>query len=53
MTITHDTGTEMLLCEVDDGVATVTFNNPAKRNALSREIRHAYCCQTKSYKRRD
>lgn len=38
---THDTGTEMLLCEVDDGVATVTFNNPAKRNALSAEIRLA------------
>lgn len=41
MTTTLDTGTDMLLCEVDDGVATVTFNNPAKRNALSAEIRHA------------
>ena len=41
MSTTHDTGTEMLLCEVDDGVATLTFNNPTKRNALSSEIRHA------------
>lgn len=41
MTTRHETGTEMLLCDVDDGVATVTFNNPAKRNALSAEIRAA------------
>lgn len=41
MSHTLDTGTEMLLCEIDDGVATVTFNNPEKRNALSAEIRHA------------
>src|SRR3954471_4493944 len=36
-----DTGTEQLLCDVDDGIALVTFNNPTKRNALSREIREA------------
>src|SRR5436190_6427098 len=36
-----DTGTEQLLCEVDDGIALVTFNNPTKRNALSVEIREA------------
>jgi enoyl-CoA hydratase len=41
MTTTHDTGTEMLRCEVDDGVATVTFDNPEKHNALSGEMRHA------------
>jgi enoyl-CoA hydratase len=41
MTTTHDTGTEMLLCEVDEGVATVTFNNPSKHNALSADMRHA------------
>lgn len=29
-----DTGTEELLCELDDGVATVTLNKPHKRNAL-------------------
>jgi enoyl-CoA hydratase/carnithine racemase len=36
-----DTGTDQLLCEVDAGIALVTFNNPAKRNALSAEIRAA------------
>ncbi|MGY6501767.1 MAG: enoyl-CoA hydratase [Acidimicrobiales bacterium] len=41
MTTTIDTGTDMLLCENDDGVALVTFNNPTKRNALSSEIRQA------------
>lgn len=41
MTTTYDTGTDMLLCEVDDGVATVTFNNPTKRNALSAAMRAA------------
>jgi enoyl-CoA hydratase/carnithine racemase len=33
--------TDQLLCDVDDGIALVTFNNPAKRNALSKEIREA------------
>ena len=37
----HETGTAMLLVESEDGVATVTFNNPAKHNALSREMREA------------
>lgn len=36
-----DTGTEQLLCDVDDGIALVTFNNLTKRNALSIEIRTA------------
>ena len=36
-----DSGTDKLLVDVDDGIATVTFNNPAKRNALSIEIRTA------------
>jgi enoyl-CoA hydratase len=36
-----DTGTDLLLVEVTGAVAVVTFNNPAKRNALSREIRTA------------
>jgi enoyl-CoA hydratase len=36
-----ETGTEKLLAEVTDGVARVTFNNPAKRNALSLEMRAA------------
>ena len=31
---TLDTGTNELLCELDDGVATVTLNKPDKRNAL-------------------
>ena len=36
-----DTGTDKLLVEVADAIAVVTFNNPAKRNALSSEIRAA------------
>ena len=36
-----ETGTEQLLCDVEDGIALVTFNNPAKRNALSAPIRAA------------
>ncbi|HVT70706.1 MAG TPA: enoyl-CoA hydratase [Trebonia sp.] len=37
----HETGTDKLLVEVSGHVATVTFNNPAKRNALSTEMRTA------------
>lgn len=33
--------TDQLLCDIDDGIALVTFNNPTKRNALSAEIRGA------------
>ena len=33
-----DTGTEQLLAEIDDGVATITLNRPQKRNALSDEL---------------
>ena len=36
-----ETGTDMLLVDVAGAVAVVTFNNPAKRNALSRAIRAA------------
>ena len=36
-----DTGTEQLLCEIDEGIALVTFNNPTKHNALSAPIREA------------
>lgn len=31
---TIDTGTAELLCELEDGVATITLNKPEKRNAL-------------------
>ena len=31
---TIDTGTHELLCDLEDGVATVTLNKPEKRNAL-------------------
>src|SRR5215475_1084476 len=37
----RETGTDKLLVEVADAIAVVTFNNPAKRNALSSEIRAA------------
>ena len=36
-----DTGTATLLCDVVDGVATVTFNRPEKHNALSMELQGA------------
>ena len=29
-----DTGTEELLCDLDQGVGTITLNKPHKRNAL-------------------
>jgi enoyl-CoA hydratase len=37
----HQTGTDRLLLEVTGHVATVIFNNPGKRNALSVEMRAA------------
>ena len=37
----HQTGTDKLLVEVAGPVATVTFNNPSKRNALSADMRAA------------
>jgi len=30
-----DTGTNELLCSVDDRVATITLNRPERKNALS------------------
>jgi enoyl-CoA hydratase/carnithine racemase len=33
-----DTGTDQLLCTIDEGVATITLNRPEKRNALSDEL---------------
>jgi enoyl-CoA hydratase/carnithine racemase len=39
--VQHETGTGMLEVEVDGPIATVIFNNPEKRNALSGEIRAA------------
>jgi enoyl-CoA hydratase/carnithine racemase len=35
------TGTDQLLVEVADGIAVLTFNNPAKRNAMSTGMRSA------------
>jgi enoyl-CoA hydratase/carnithine racemase len=40
-TVHHDTGTDKLLAEVTGHIATITFNDPAKRNALSAEMRAA------------
>jgi enoyl-CoA hydratase/carnithine racemase len=33
-----DTGTQTLLCTVEDGVATITLNRPEARNALGEEL---------------
>jgi len=38
---TYQTGTDMLLIDVNAAIATLTFNNPSKRNALSAEMRLA------------
>jgi enoyl-CoA hydratase len=38
---TYQTGTDMLLLDVAGAVATLTFNNPQKRNALSAQMRLA------------
>jgi hypothetical protein len=35
---TIDTGTEELLCEIQERVATVTLNRPHKKNSLSNEL---------------
>src|ERR1700749_79585 len=37
----YPTGTGQLLAELSEGIATVTFNNPAKLNAITREMRSA------------
>jgi enoyl-CoA hydratase/carnithine racemase len=37
----HQTGTDRLLVEITGPVATVIFNNPSKRNALSADMRAA------------
>ncbi len=36
--ISLDTGTDQLLCQLVDGVATLTLNRPDKRNALSNQL---------------
>jgi len=36
--ISLDTGTRQLLCELSDGVLTITLNRPEARNALSSEL---------------
>ena len=35
---TIDTGTEKMLAHVEDGVGWMTFNNPARHNAMSQEM---------------
>jgi enoyl-CoA hydratase len=40
-TTARPTGTDKLLVDVDGAVAVITFNNPAKRNAMSVEMRSA------------
>lgn len=41
MTHMYDTGTPQLLAEVTDAIATLTFNQPERHNALSREMQSA------------
>lgn len=41
VTETYDYGTDKLLVELVDGIARITFNNPAKRNAMSTDMRAA------------
>jgi len=36
-----DTGTEQILCRIEDRVAVVTLNRPDARNALTLEMKHA------------
>src|SRR5215471_1724351 len=36
-----ESGTEQLLVDVEDGIATITFNRPERHNALSAPIRTA------------
>ncbi len=36
--MSYQTGTDHLLCHIDDGVATFTFNRPEKKNALGNEL---------------
>lgn len=36
--MSYQTGTDHLLCDIDDGVATFTFNRPEKKNALGNEL---------------
>ena len=38
---TIDTGTDDLLGEVDEGVATLTLNRPERRNAMSQAMNEA------------
>jgi enoyl-CoA hydratase/carnithine racemase len=37
----YPTGTGQLLAELSGGICTLTFNNPVKRNAITREMRSA------------
>jgi enoyl-CoA hydratase len=39
--VSYDTGTDRLLVSVSDRVAVMTFNNPAKHNVLSADVRAA------------
>jgi enoyl-CoA hydratase len=40
-TRSYETGTDKLLCVVDNGIGKITFNNPEKHNALSLSMQQA------------
>ena len=38
---TIDTGTEKMLAHVEDGIGWMTYNNPARLNAMSMDMNRA------------
>lgn len=45
--------TDKMIGEIEDGVGWITFNNPARRNAISHEMRHALIAILDAFERDD